>query len=109
MRNFFLSLLVFFVGVGVKAQNVPENISSRIAQKMKDSLSLSEVQKTSIYTINMDIHNRKAVVWQQAETDSVGVGLQRIENTRDSLYRPILTDEQYILYKNKKKNLISAN
>ena len=35
--------------------------------------------------------------------------VQVIENTRDSLYRPVLTEERYLLYKQKKAALISSN
>ena len=85
-------------------------IAERIAQKMKDSLELSNQQKTQLYSINMQIHEWKGNVRQQySGTDSVGYYIQRMENRRDSLYRNVLNEEKYVIYKQKKRTLISNN
>jgi hypothetical protein len=106
-------LLFMCLGAGyiLKAQQTPaENLANHIAQKMKDSLALSEVQKNQIYTLNMQLSNLKTAARQQyTGTDSLGRGLQRIENTRDSLYSTVLTEQQMLLYRQKKRNLVSKN
>lgn len=85
-------------------------VAQRIAQKMKDSLLLSEDQKTQIYNINLNLNNHKMLVrQQQISSDSLRLKIQQVENTRDSLYRPILTEQQFLLYREKKKSLINNN
>lgn len=104
--------LIFFISCCVEAQqNYGENYAIKVAHRMKDSLSLSEEQRVQLYNINMRINNQKADVWQKyGSSDSlIAVHLQPIENSRDSLYRPVLGEKKYILYRTKKRNLISNN
>jgi ABC-type histidine transport system ATPase subunit len=89
-----------------------EVLSEKIAQKMFDSLSLNQQQKMQIFQINMFLHHQKADAWKKFENqDSVlGAKLQRIENSRDALYKRIISDEgKYNLYKQKKRYLVSNN
>ena len=113
MKQLILTLIICTItGTVANAQaGGAETLSLKIAQKMKDSLSLSPVQKDQVYTINLDLHTRKSGVWQQfAGSDSlIRVHVQRIENTRDSLYRTVLTEPQFILYKEKKRRLVNNN
>jgi hypothetical protein len=78
---------------------------------MKDSLSISDEQKTWVYNINMQISAQKATVWQQYNgSDSlIRLNLQRIEISRDSLYRPVLSEMQFQLYMEKKQALLNNN
>jgi hypothetical protein len=88
---------------------VSEQIAHKIANKMKDSLGLSDQQCKGIFNINMQLHQQKHDARQQDPGNpSLGSYLQRIENTRDSLYKAILPDDKFILYKQKKRYLISA-
>jgi hypothetical protein len=83
-------------------------VAEKISQKMKDSLDLNEEQRKNVYALNIRLHSRKMEVRQKfAETDSLSRYFQRIENTRDSLYREILPEEKYLLYRQKKKNLVN--
>lgn len=112
MKNIFLSSLIVFFSTAVFAQTSPaETLSQKMATRMKDSLSLTETQKGQLYDINMQLQNEKAAARQQysSNTDAVRLQLQRIENTRDSLYRPVLSEQQYILYRQKKRNLVTNN
>lgn len=87
-----------------------EQMASKIAKKMKDTLNLTGQQRNQIYTINMYLHNKKAAVRQQfSNPDDIRINTQRIENKRDSLYRTILSEEKYLLYREKKKNLVTGN
>ena len=107
-----LSLILTIGSATANAQqSSSEALASRIAQKMKDSLFLTEAQRQSIYQVNLQLHNQKAAIWQQYNgSDSlISVNLQLLENTRDSLYRPIFSEEQYVRYKEKKRSLISNN
>jgi hypothetical protein len=111
MKHIITCLVLIFLGLCVTAQTPYEQLASKISQKMKDSLLLTEVQRQSIYQINLELHNQKSSVWQQYNgSDSLlRLNLQLIENKRDSLYMPVLTEEQQVLYKQKKKSLVNNN
>jgi hypothetical protein len=111
MKIVLITTLMLLIGVASKAQSdVAARISEKIAQRMKDSLSLSEQQKDSIYSLNILLSNRKAEFRKQyTDIDSLQIHFQRVERLRDSLYKTILGDEKYLLYKTKKRYLISNN
>lgn len=108
-------IIVVLIGISfsLKAQNADAGanaIASGIAKKMQDSLNLSLGQKKSIGNINVQIHESKMAVWKEfSDTASIRVRVQRIENNRDSLYKAVLTAQQYEMYRQKKRTLISAN
>lgn len=103
-----LGLLIITVATSAQA-NPAATVSEKIAQKMKDTLALSNEQKALIYEINMQIHIAKGSIRQEyGLNDSLRIYLQRVENTRDSLYRTVLSNEKYLLYKEKKVTLVSA-
>jgi hypothetical protein len=84
--------------------------ADRIATKMKDTLGLTIPQKNQVYAVNISLYNQKMVVRKQyTNMDSITVQIQRIENKRDSLYHIILPEPKYILYRQKKRNLVSVN
>lgn len=105
----FLSLFVCF-SFSARSQSIAHNVALHIAQKMKDSLDLSVNQKGQLYGVNMQLYNKKTLARKKyAGSDSVRISIQKIENTRDSLYKNILATDKYLLYKQKKLNLISNN
>ena len=112
MKKLLLPMFVFCLyNTNMHAQTSPaENVAGSIADKTKDSLQLSPEQREKIFSVNMQLHNLKQEARNQWQSrDSVSRALQRIENTRDSLYRPILTRQQFELYRQKKRILISVN
>ncbi len=89
-------------------QSPGEALAARIAHRMKDTLSLTDSQEAGIYEANLVLHRRKNEVWKNSPSrDSVAAKLQQIEDTRNRLYQPILTDQQYRVYLSKKATLIS--
>lgn len=97
-------------GSAFAQQSPAEEIAEKIAKKMKDSLQLTTVIQNQLYNVNLQLHGQKMTVRQQyaASPDTLTMMTQRIENTRDSLYRTVLQDDsKYLLYKQKKGNLIS--
>src|SRR4030095_12646091 len=100
MKYYIILVLLFScVGKNSHAQTPAEDLANKIAGKMQDSLSLTPLQKSQIYSTNMQLHSRKMDVRQQySDSDLVRSKIQQIENTRDSLYHIILTNDQYILY-----------
>jgi hypothetical protein len=96
--------------LGQNTDSIGSKVSRNILRKLSDSLNLRQGQKDSIYLINMGLHYRKMSVWHQySDIDSLTTKIQRIENTRDSLYHKVLTDEQFTIYRNKKRNLVNNN
>lgn len=91
-------------------QNSPAVLlAQHIANKMADSLALTAQQKTKVLQINMDLHKEKdAARKRTSDRTIVGAEIQRIEKSRDTLYSTVLNEQQYLLYKSKKRNLITA-
>ncbi len=110
MKYFLFSILLISAYKGAVAQQTEgEKVSAYIAQKMKDSLRLSDAQKDSVYIINMQLQDKKSNSRRQYSTTELQGYFQSIENTRDSLYQIVLPHDKYLLYKEKKNILISAN
>jgi hypothetical protein len=110
MKKLFTTITVVLSITFLQAQTSnAELLAERIAQKMRDSLSLTTFQTNAIYGINIQISAKKQEVRQQfSNQDSIRIKTQAIENTRDDLYLPVLSEQQYALYKQKKSVLISA-
>jgi hypothetical protein len=105
----FIGSLMLFTFL-VKAQNPAEEIANRIAQRMKDTLQLSDSQRVQIYNINMQLGQQKAAMrTQYSNADSLKKKIQLVENSRDGLYQSILSYEKYQLYIEKKKRLVNNN
>lgn len=112
MRLLLLSIFITVAAIPAMAQTGGSDtlVSGRIAQKMKDTLSLSAQQKDSIYAVNMHLAGQKGIVRQQySNSDSLQYYIQRVERSRDSLYRGVIGEEKYLLYKSKKRNLVNNN
>jgi hypothetical protein len=113
MRIAFILLSLFFLSVAPtfsqQTGTPAERLAIKMADKMKDSLDLSVVQRAGVYNINMQLHIKKMEA-RRIYTDRgmLGTVMQQIENTRDSLYREVLTDDKFLLYRQKKRSLISA-
>ncbi len=107
----FILLLLAACNINAQQQNTPaEKLAHHIANKMADSLNLTNQQRQNIFTANMDLHQQK----MQARSKSqdriiVGKELQRIEGTRNSYYKNILTETEYNLYFQKRQVFITAN
>jgi hypothetical protein len=94
----------------IKAQNVYNDIAYKHAQRMVDSLQLHDSLRLKLYSINIQLHQRKILEREQhAGSDSLSYYIQKVENRRDSLYHSVLAEEKYLLYKSKKKQLINNN
>ena len=105
-------LIVFgFFYSPVFAQTDPaKHLAQKSAQKMKDTLGLTAQDKNLIKNINISLAEQKRVVWERyLASDSLTFFLQRIENKRDTLYSAVLPANKYLLYKQKKRNLINNN
>jgi hypothetical protein len=108
MKNILILVICIIAFGNAQGQSNPaEVLANRIAQKMKDTLQLSESQRSQIYDLNMQMHNQKMQLRQQFAGDStLRDRIQAVENTRDSLYSPVLTEQQFLAYKQKKVVLL---
>ena len=108
-------ILILFLGVicfnvSHAQANSGEVFANKIANKMKDSLFLTDEKRGQIFAINMDLYNQKqAKRTLYPSGDSLRYHLQIVENKRDSLYQSVLTQQEFLLYKQKKRNLINNN
>lgn len=112
MKKIIVFILCIIIGNNyvLAQQNPATQLAEKIAKKMKDSLSLTGNQKNQVYDINMLLHNQKMAARQQyTDRDSVRFYLQRIEGKRDSLYKTILPDNKFQMYREKKRNLVNNN
>jgi hypothetical protein len=110
MKYFLFFITIIIIQNDLSAQRPAEQIANKIAQKMKDSLSLTNSQKNGIFIINMKLNNQKNTARHQSSDNATVTGkIQKIENKRDSLYSTVLTQTQMILYKQKKRNLVNNN
>ncbi len=114
MKQYIIFLISFFIIGYAKAQSTSAHavqISQKIAKRLKDSLGLNESQCNNIYDANMSLHQQKqqARVTHAGNMPALTTAIQAIENTRDSLYVPILTEAQLAVYKQKKARLLKAN
>lgn len=110
MKKIQVLASVIFISLAIKAQNPAEEIANRIAQRMKDTLQLSDSQRVQIYNINMQLSQQKAGMRvQYSNADSLKKKIQLVENSRDGLYQSILSNEKYQLYIDKKKRLVNNN
>ena len=111
MKNNLITLAFVLIGKIGFGQTTPAAVvAEKIVQRMKDSLSLTESQRSGIYSVNLQINTQKAAARQAyGGTDSLRIKIQQVENRRDSLYGPILTPAQFSQYKQKKQALISGN
>ena len=107
-----LFLMLIFKVSNAQSNTNPQavQLAHKIAKKMKDSLDLSAQQRQQIYEVNMNLQNQKQDVrLQNPPRDSLIARIQRIETTRDGLYRPIIGEEKFTLYLQKKTNLVNNN
>jgi hypothetical protein len=107
----FLTIGLICFSVIAYSQSPADSLARRIAGRMKDTLLLTPQQETYLYTINMQLHQQKQSVRQNygSNIDSLRINIQRVENTRDSLYKNVLESLQYEQYIQRKRNLVNNN
>ena len=116
LLSFFIVMIFLQQQVAAQNNQAIQNyngakVSKNIAQTLQDSLNLTGTQKKQLESINMELHTQKMNARSQyAGQDSLlRRKIQLIENTRDSLYRPILGETKYLLYRQNKYKLLRAN
>ena len=99
---------LFAMSVNAQSNGQANLLSQKIAKRMQDSLGLTPQQRNHVFEVNMNLHNQKQLVRLNTVTqDSLRARLQRVENTRDSLYLPIIGINKYPIYLQKKRNLVN--
>ncbi len=117
MRYIYSFLLLYCLSIQFavaqtsnQQQDEGVRLARKIAGKMKDSLSLTATQTNQVYETNLSLLDRKKQAMTSGMSrDSIGKALQRIENSRDSLYRLILPVEKFEIYRTKKRRLLNNN
>ena len=113
MRKLFISLFAITLACGYansQDSTLAQKLAQHIALKMKDTLELSPTQQNQLYWINMNLHETKLQIRESySDMDSLRVHIQLVENTRDSLYQGVLEEQKFLLYRQRKQQLISSN
>lgn len=111
MKKLFVLLLLLVFVSAIHAQATPAaQLAHHIADKMKDSLGLTNQQRAKLFQINMDLFDKKTGARKKSKDRTIiGPELQQVEKTRDGLYKEVLTQQQYLLYLQKKRHMITAN
>lgn len=110
MRFIFILVLVFGVCENGFSQYQSPPVNSRMLAKMRDSLQLDPIQVAKIDSINNLLSIRKNNLRIEfSNVDSLTKHVQLVERSRDSLYRIVLPNPTFMIYKEKKRNLISNN
>ena len=112
----FLLVISLFATQKGLAQVTPPSaavqLAAKMADRMRDSLGLSDAQRQQIYDVNISLHNSKSQAWAQYAGNRTRLQseLQNIESSRDSLYNIILgSANKYQLYISKKINIVKSN
>lgn len=111
MKSFFFLIISFLVitSTAKSQQNMGQRIAAAVAQKMADSLGLTGSQKQQVYNINMQLLGQKTSARaQHPSNNELETQIQNIENGRDSLYKAVVGNEKFTLYKRNKIALITA-
>ena len=111
MKKVIIALVFVAASVHLRAQSAAvQNEANQTAQTMKDSLSLTDQQKSQVYDASLGVSGgREALKKQYAGSYALPYYLQRVEADRDSLYHAILPPDKYQLYRIKKANLVNTN
>ncbi|PZR28926.1 MAG: hypothetical protein DI535_04200 [Citrobacter freundii] len=84
--------------------------AEKVANRMRDSLSLSSIQRDSVYAINVRLmQESQDTRAKNLPPVELQTELQLIEGSRDRLYRQVLGQEKFLLYKPRKFALVFAN
>jgi hypothetical protein len=100
MKKYILLTLVYTIysacsyGQDFKVQRVQKNseyLAKKMAKKLQDSLKLTNEEYFAIYESNIKIQQKKInAMALKMSRDSIGMQLQKIERSRDSIYGKIL-------------------
>ncbi|PZR25216.1 MAG: hypothetical protein DI535_18980 [Citrobacter freundii] len=113
MSKLIMTILILGLGITQGFCQTGESgtaFAEKVANRMRDSLSLSAIQRDSIYAINVRLmQESQAARTKNLPPEELQTELQLIESTRDRLYKAILGQEKYLLYKPRKLALVFAN
>ena len=112
---FKLTMIIFFLSLGVTQSFCQTGgsgtaFAEKVANRMRDSLSLSSIQRDSIYAINLRLmQESQAARAKNLPPDELQAELQLIERSRDKLYKAVLGQDKFLLYKPRKYALVFAD
>lgn len=109
MKQLIIFVILFIsIITNSHAQMTPEAQAAELAQKMKDTLSLTEQQKSQIQTATTTIQGTKSGLRQLYVGRALDYYLMMAEEDRDAVYKNILPEDKYSLYKQKRSTLLSS-
>lgn len=93
-----------------KSQDIDSVVAKTFANKLRDSLALTQSQTDSIYQISKALRIEKRDVWAQYKNSKdLNQRMLQEDEKRDSLFRNVLGDEKFTLYFQKRRQFLLAN
>ena len=106
--SIFFILSVHLV-IAQQDQSPMVKLANKMADRMRDTLGLDTGQREKIFNINLSLAMEKSIAYSNHKKEDIGKELQKIENKRDGLYKKELSNQQYDIYKQKKRRIINNN
>jgi protein CpxP len=113
MKKLMLGLAALAMAVGAYAQDAtketrsPEEMANKKADKLKTELSLSDEQRTSVYTALLDRINKtraiKAKYENSKDKKAMRAEMKGVEESFDAAMKGILSADQYSKWQTLKK------
>jgi hypothetical protein len=99
MKKYLMLMLLFSCCLSCFGQTQSTSKDQAIAGKLRDSLGLNTSQYDAVLGITTNVNSyRMQLVQTYAYGDSLKLKTYRIERTRDSLYKTVLSTNQYHTY-----------
>ena len=94
-----------------QVDSIALSLATRIANRLMDSLDLTENERDKILNANIELHKKKVKVRSDySDAGELKYFIQQIENSRDSLYKLIIEpDEKFQAYLSRKRLLLQSN
>jgi uncharacterized protein Yka (UPF0111/DUF47 family) len=112
IKNIFILLIANFFSSGLFSQ-APDSLiqarSTRMSDLFRDSLQLNNDEYINVKRINYQLLRTKTTIMLSDTTQSaIQRQVQKVENSRDSLYRGVLSPDKYSNYLRLKFILLSV-
>lgn len=109
MKYIFIFSSIFFFNQS-KAQNVYNDIAYKQAKGLVSVLQLNDSFLIKAFHVNVLLDQKKGALRKQdMPLNLLTRGLQKIENTRDSLYQSFLPSDKYTYYLSHKNEVLNNN
>lgn len=106
MKNVLLLLSVFFVNIGIFAQEkTTEEKATQLTERMKEQIGFSDETKEKVQEINLGFAKKTEEIKAGSSSKLTKVKeLKTADEERDAKLKEVLTEEEYKKFKDKKSD-----